>query len=164
MARSPVDTIRHHPIWSSAVLVALIGAAATIIAAYISNRDDTGSPDKSDVPAAFVGRWQGDTAEHDNGQTATYDTTLTLRDGTEGSEVGETDYVFSGKRCKGTVRLSSVSGNTLHLDERIDQGSCVPSGIIRVTLDGTMRLNFSYAGTKRDRSHQTIEGSLSKMD
>jgi type VI protein secretion system component VasF len=59
VAGSRTGTIRNHPVWSSAVLAALIGAVATIIAAFISTHDPDPPPERSNLAAAFIDRWQG---------------------------------------------------------------------------------------------------------
>ncbi|WP_405491860.1 hypothetical protein [Streptomyces sp. NBC_00096] len=145
----------------SAAITAVIGGIVTIIVSYITNSPPS-NDHRSDVPSAFVGKWQGGTTER-SGSTATYRTTLTLRDGTKGSEVGETEYEVSDGPCRGTVRLSSVSGNTVRLDERIDRGRCIPTGSILVTLEGPETLRFSYSGTGKDGTRQTVEGVLGKI-
>jgi hypothetical protein len=125
----------------------------------------TGTGTPASVPAAFVGRWKGDTTTSNLGAPGTMD--ITIKDGRVGAVVGRDhsvlDFLGTTYDCSGDWKLSKVTAKEIVLDT---SGGTNPHPGICSDGSNNERFTLNSDGTLHYKSGDSLagkpEGDLTK--
>jgi hypothetical protein len=102
------------------------------------------SAESNVITPNFVGVWSGNNGVQSN-PSRNFTMRLTLNAGEIGQIVGSIEY--PSLACGGELTLSTISSNSLTLNENITFGSCVRNGIITLSVTNNGSLSYQWRTT-----------------